>query len=141
VLIAHGDKPVFIYLFNAYGYVTPGIATMFLLGILWRRTTQAGALTAGLLTVPLSALLGWAFPGMPFMNRTGIVFWSCLLACFVVSLLTRPASEADLRGLVWTKGSLSWSGEGGMPGRGWRSPVVWWAAVTGAVLYFYIRYP
>ena len=40
------DKPVFVYLLHAYGYVTPGIATMFLLGILWKRATHAGVLTA-----------------------------------------------------------------------------------------------
>jgi solute:Na+ symporter, SSS family len=55
VLISHGDRPVFLYLLNAYGYFTPGIATIFLLGILWRRTTHAGALAAGILTIPLSA--------------------------------------------------------------------------------------
>jgi hypothetical protein len=71
VLMKHSNRPIFIYLLNAYGYFAPGIATMFLMGILWKRTTQAGALTAGLLTVPLSLLLESAFPKMPFLNRTG----------------------------------------------------------------------
>ena len=27
---------------------------------------------------------------MPFMNRTGIVFWTCIAACIAVSLMTQP---------------------------------------------------
>src|SRR5690606_5331992 len=45
LLITHSDKPVFLYLLSAYGLFTPGIATMFLMGILWKRTTHMGALT------------------------------------------------------------------------------------------------
>src|SRR5690606_1143661 len=56
LLMSYSDKPIFIYLMNAYGLFTPGIATMFLLGILWKKTTSAGALTAGLVTIPLSLL-------------------------------------------------------------------------------------
>src|SRR5690606_39697909 len=74
LLALYSEKPIFIYLMNAYGYFTPGIATMFLLGILWKRTTHAGAVAAGLLTIPLSLIIEYAFPEMPFFNRTGIVF-------------------------------------------------------------------
>ena len=41
LLTQHSKKPIFLYLLNAYGYFTPGIATMFLLGILWKRTTTS----------------------------------------------------------------------------------------------------
>ncbi len=150
VLLGHSDKPVFIYLLNAYGYVTPGIATMFLLGILWRRTTHAGALTAGALTIPLSVLLEKTAPMLPwglapyvepFMNRTGIVFWLCMLAAALVSLVTRPKSDAELEGLIWTRESLSMP-EGLRRARPvWQSPGLWWAIVTAAVLYMFVRYP
>src|SRR5690606_26252326 len=106
LLALYSEKPIFIYLMNAYGYFTPGIAAMFLLGILWRKTTNAGAITAGLLTVPLSLAIEFAFPGMPFFNRTGIVFWACMVACAVVSLVTKPKPEAELAGLIWNKESL-----------------------------------
>jgi SSS family solute:Na+ symporter len=105
VLLTHSDKPVFIYLLNAYGYFTPGIATMFLAGIFWKRATHAGALAAGLLTIPLSLLLEKSAPHLgptigpfitPFMNRTGIVFWLCVLVCVLVSLATKPPAAAHL---------------------------------------------
>jgi len=141
VLMKHSNRPIFIYLLNAYGYFAPGIATMFLMGILWKRTTQAGALTAGLLTVPLSLLLESAFPKMPFLNRTGVVFWICMAVCAIVSLFTKPKSEFELKGLIWNKESLFLPPEQRALMRGLRRPIIWWALVMALVLYFFIRYP
>jgi len=140
LLLAKSDKPVFLYLLNAYGFFTPGIATMFLLGVFWRRTTHAGALTAGIMTVPLSLVVEFIFPDMPFMNRTGIVFWTCMLVCVIVSLYTKPKTSAELAGLIWSKDSLSLLPEQREQQRGLRNPFIWWAIVTAMVLYFYIRY-
>lgn len=140
LLALYSEKPVFIYLMNAYGYFTPGIATMFLLGILWKRTTHAGAVAAGLLTIPLSLLMEYIFPQMPFFNRTGIVFWACMLVCILVSLATKPKPVAMLEGLIWNRASLSLPRAQQEQQRGIRNPVIWWAIVTGMVLFFYIRY-
>ncbi len=140
LLSLYSEKPIFIYLMNAYGLFTPGIATMFLLGILWKRTTHAGALTAGLLTIPLSLAMEFVFPEMPFFNRTGIVFWSCMAICAAVSLLTKPKPEVELEGLIWNKESLSLPLDQREQQRGWRNPFIWWAFITIVVLYFYIRY-
>lgn len=140
VLMSYSDKPIFIYLMNAYGLFTPGIATMFLLGILWRRTTQQGALTAGILTIPLSILIEFVFPQMPFFNRTGIVFWTCMAMCVLVSLVTKPKPEAELAGLIWNKESLSLLPEEREQQRGLKNPFIWWAIITAIVLYFYVRY-
>ena len=140
LLLLHSEKPIFIYLLNAYGYFTPGIATMFLMGILWKRTTHAGAIAAGLLTIPLSLGLEFLFPAMPFFNRTGIVFWVCIIVCALVSLKTRAKPNAELTGLVWTRGYLKLPPDQAGHYKGVRNPVVWWAIVTALVLFFYIRY-
>jgi len=140
LLALYSEKPIFIYLMNAYGYFTPGIATMFLLGILWKRTSHAGAIAAGLLTVPLSLAIEFAFPEMPFFNRTGIVFWSCLVVCALVSLMTKPKAEAELTGLIWNKKSLSLRPEERAQQRGLRNPFIWWALITVIVLFFYIKF-
>jgi SSS family solute:Na+ symporter len=125
---------------DAYGYFTPGIATMFLMGILWKGTTHAGAMTAGLLTIPLSVALQHAFPGMPFANRTGIVFWFCMMACAGVSLVTEAKPDAELAGMIWNKDSLRLP-----PGErerytGFRNPLLWCIIVNAAILYFVFRY-
>lgn len=140
LLALYSEKPIFIYLMNAYGYFTPGIATMFLLGILWKRTTHAGAIAAGLLTIPLSLAIEYALPGMPFFNRTGIVFWACMVSCAAVSLATKPKPTSELTGLIWNRESLSLPPEQRAQQRGLRNPFIWWALITGIVLFFYIKY-
>ena len=144
LLTQHSKKPIFLYLLDAYGYFTPGIATMFLLGILWRRTTTAGALAAGVLTIPLSLLLKWFWPKswhpLAFQNRTGIVFWMCIVICIVVSLVTTAKPQAELKGLIWTKDSLRLPPEQRARNRGLRRPFIWWAIITAIVLFFYIRF-
>ena len=140
LLLTNSQKPIFLYLLSAYGLFTPGIATMFLLGILWKRTTHAGALTAGLLTIPMSLTMEYFFPAMPFYNRTGIVFWTCMAVCVVVSLLTKPKPEIELKGLIWSRSSLSLLPEEKHQQRGFRNPFFWWAIVTSLVLFFYVRF-
>jgi SSS family solute:Na+ symporter len=150
IIVALHDRPIFIYLLDAYGYFTPGIATMFLLGIFWKRTTHAGAVTAGLLSIPLSvampAALRWLFPNipalsnMPFFNRTGIVFWLCMLVCVLVSLYTKPKPAAELEGMIWNRQSLFLPTEQRKLYRGLRRPFLWWAIITAVVLYFFVRY-
>ncbi|NGM66371.1 SLC5 family protein [Sphingobacterium sp. SGR-19] len=140
VLIGYSDKPVFLYLMNLYGLFTPGIATMFLMGVFWKRTTSQGALAAGLLTIPLSLIMEFAFPDMPFFNRTGIVFWACMMTCVVVSLFTPAVSGARLHNLVLTKGSFQLSEAEKIQNRGLRNPTLWWLIITLLVLYFYVRY-
>src|SRR5262249_10791440 len=128
LLTQHSKKPIFLYLLDAYGYFTPGIATMFLLGILWKRTTTAGALAAGFLTIPLSLALKWFWPKpwhpLAFQNPTGIVFWSCILMCLFVSLCTKPQPEAELNGLIWNRQSLHLPEDQRDRYRGLRRPLV-----------------
>lgn len=140
LLISYSDKPVFLYLMNLYGLFTPGIATMFLMGVFWKRTTSIGALTAGIITIPLSIILEFVFPDMPFFNRTGIVFWTCMLVCILVSLMTHPVPAAQLQGLIWEKESMQLPEGERQHYKGLKNPFYWWLFITLAVLYFYIRY-
>jgi SSS family solute:Na+ symporter len=150
VLLSQSQKPIFIYLLNAYGYVTPGIAAMFLLGILWRRATHAGALAAGAVTIPLSALIEQTVGLLPetlsiyvtpFANRTGIVFWACILIGIVVSLATTPKSDKELEGLIWNRESMRLPPGQRTLNRGLRSPFLWWALITAVVLGFFVCFP
>lgn len=138
VLIGYSDRPVFIYLMNAYGYFAAGIAAMFLLGIFWKRATHAGALAAGALTLPLSAALDLWMP-MPFANRTGIVFWACIGVGVLVSLVTRPKSEEELKGLIWSWRAVLATEDGEQP-HGLMRPVYWWALVNGVCIAMFFIY-
>ncbi len=81
------------------GFISPGVLVIFLLGFFWRRTTASAALTAALLTIPLSTLLKYlpywtngAFPDYPFLDRMSIVFVFLLLLMIVMSLLDRRSA-------------------------------------------------
>ncbi len=158
-MLSKQDTPIFLYLLNLYGMFTPGIATMFLLGILWRRTTQWGALAAGLLTIPLTLFLDWLTGGLkiphlappelpgtviqylsPFMNRTGVAFWTCMAVCVAVSLVTKPRPEAALKGLIWNRESLRLPPEMRQQARGLRSPFLWWLIIFSFTVFLYIRF-
>jgi len=138
-LIKHSEKPVFLYLMSAYGYFAPGIAAMFFLGIFWRRGTHAGALAAGALTVPLSAILDVVYP-IPFANRTGIVFVACIVLAVVVSLFTTPKPAAEIENLVWNWKSATGTARGEEKPKILNNFAVWWCVIIALVAYFYYKY-
>ena len=133
------EKPIYMYLLNAYGYFTPGIAAMFLMGIFWKRTTYAGAVFAGLATIPLTLLMEEIYPKMPFLNRTGIVFWLCMLGCFLISLVTKPRPESEIGYLIWNRESLKLPENERV--RGLKRPGFWYIIILLIVLSFFVMYP
>ena len=78
------------------GFVSPGVLAIFLLGIFWKRTTSAAALTGTLLTIPISAVLKFAYPSIPFLDRMTITFAIIVLVMIMVSLLKSAKSEHKL---------------------------------------------
>jgi SSS family solute:Na+ symporter len=96
----------FQYIQEFTGFFTPGITVMFLLGLFWKRATEAGAIVAAVTSVLLSFLfrqsLPWAFLPLaandylaPFMNRMFVVFWISLILAVVVSLLWPARKESN----------------------------------------------
>ena len=93
-LLSHFDQ-AFQYIQEYNGFFTPGVAVIFLLGLFWKRATEAGALTAAAGSVVVSFLY-WKFcPGIPFMNRIGYVFLICLGSAIVVSLMQKSKSKSS----------------------------------------------
>jgi SSS family solute:Na+ symporter len=78
------------------GFISPGVLAIFLLGFFWKRTTAPAALTAALLTIPLSTVLKFlpvwtngSFPDYPFLDRMSIVFVVLVALMIVITLLDR----------------------------------------------------
>jgi SSS family solute:Na+ symporter len=91
-LLSHFDQ-AFQYIQEYNGFFTPGVTVIFLLGIFWKRATEAGALAAAAASV-VASILYWKFlPAVPFMNRIGYVFLICLGLAIVVSLLQRAKPQ------------------------------------------------
>lgn len=83
------------------GFISPGVLAIFLLGFFWKRATAGAALTAALLTIPLSTLLKYlpywtdgAFPDYPFLDRMSIVFVVLIVLMILISILN-PRSKTQ----------------------------------------------
>ncbi|RIV19424.1 sodium transporter [Fibrisoma montanum] len=77
----------FEYIQEYTGFISPGILCIFLLGMFWKRASANGALAAAVLSIPLSTLLKYQVPDMPFLNRMGTVFWICVVVHVTISLI------------------------------------------------------
>ena len=107
---------LFVYLQSVQAYISPPIAVVFLLGLLWKRLNGAGALTALLLGFVLGALRfvaelgaksGWEWvTGCPFMTyyaRINFLHFAVILflvsgaVLVITSYLTRPPTEEKMK--------------------------------------------
>ena len=119
---------IFMYFQAAASYIAIPIATVFLFGIFWRRSTPAAALTVMIAGIPLGVLvsilfgavsladccpqLGAFLPILPqhlidaysldnFFVEAGINQVLCSVLMVVVSLMTVPRAEEEIRPLMW----------------------------------------
>ena len=90
-----GFEQGFQYIQEYTGFFTPGIVVIFLLGLFWKRTTEAGALAGAIGSFALSILLKLAWPTLPFMDRVGLVFLLALGLAVAVSLATTARTGSD----------------------------------------------
>ena len=93
-----GFDQAFQFIQEFTGFFTPGIVVIFMLGLFWKRASEAGALTAAIGSVVLSAIFWWLQETgqfiFPFMNRVGVVFVVSLIAAVIVSLLVPAKPDA-----------------------------------------------
>lgn len=82
------------------GFISPGVLAIFLLGMFWKRTTAAAALTGAIITIPVSIILkylpGWTsgrFPDYPFLDRMTITFFVVCLVLIILSLVQPDAAN------------------------------------------------
>jgi len=76
---------VFQFIQEYTGFLTPGVMAIFLFALAWKRTTSTAALSAVILTIPVSAILKYALPDIGFLNRMGIAF---VILCAVITIIT-----------------------------------------------------
>ena len=59
----------FQYIQEFTGFFTPGIMVIFLLGLFWKRATEAGAIAAAVTSVVLSTMFKYTLPSGAFRRR------------------------------------------------------------------------
>jgi SSS family solute:Na+ symporter len=84
------------------GFFSPGIFTIFLFGLFWKRATANGALAVAIATLPVSLLFYYISPlnTIPFLDRMGWCFL-ILSAVMVVTSLTNK-QEADPKAITFS---------------------------------------
>lgn len=69
------------------GFISPGVFAIFFFGVFWKKTTSNAALVGAGLSIPLSVLLKWVFPALPFLDRMGVVFLVIASLMILISLV------------------------------------------------------
>lgn len=88
----------FQYIQDYTGFISPGVLAIFIMGLFWRKSTANAALISALLSIPLStAFKVWA-PGIPFLDRMGLVFLISVALIIVISLLEGKGKD-DPKGI------------------------------------------
>lgn len=83
---------VFRYIQLVWGFISPGVVAVFLVGLVSRRTPLAAALTGLLLGVPLYGFLLWRFPEIAFLNHMAICFVTIVVVMTIITMI-RPLAQ------------------------------------------------
>ena len=81
--------------------MSPGILAVFLMGLFWKKTTNRGAITGVLISIPVALLLKFLPIEMPFLDQMMYTFLLTMVTIGMVSLATCKTDD-DPKALVLT---------------------------------------
>ena len=113
-LMKYISGELYVYLQSVQAYLAPPIASVFLLGLFWKRINAKGAVTAlfggfiigvmrlvaELIKDKLSGAL-YTFADMNFLYFAVYLFLGCIGMMVAVSMFTRPPSYEKIQGLTY----------------------------------------
>ncbi len=82
------------------GMISPGVTAIFVFGMFWRKTTSNAAFWGTLISIPVSALLKFLFPEMPFLDQMMVSF--LIISVFIV-ISSLMSSQTESKGLQLSK--------------------------------------
>lgn len=115
VIVEMQGAQMFYYIQEVTDYLTPPIASLFLISVLWHCCNETGAFWGGMVRFTLGAShLGLAFiycepqcdrpderpffiKDVHFMYVAAVLFWVSGLVAVIVSLCTPPPKKAQIR--------------------------------------------
>ncbi|ORA38185.1 sodium:solute symporter family protein [Mycobacterium aquaticum] len=126
-LIASGYSNLMDYLQTLFGFFNAPLFATFILGMFWKRMTATAGWT-GLVAGTLSAITVFALSkagvidlpgqGMPFLAASA-AFVVDIIVSVVVSLVTAPKPETELKGLVYSQTPVKLFGDPEDAGKPW----------------------
>lgn len=100
-----GIDQAFQFIQEYTGLVSPGILSVFLMGLFWKKTTNKATIWGILLSIPIALVLK-TIPGIPFLNQMGITALLTMLIVAIASLLENKGVE-DAKGIELTKDTFA----------------------------------
>jgi SSS family solute:Na+ symporter len=141
---------VFMAIQNIGAWVAAPIASLFLVGVMWKRATAAAAMFVLWFGFPFTAFVEHVLfkhvavlrPFDNWLNRTFVVWLACMALMVIVSLFTRAPAPEKLAGIIWSPKMAALPAAERLKYGGWRSLFLWWAIFAGLVvaLYLYLFY-
>ncbi len=141
IWFSHRQLGVFILIQNVGAWVAAPIAAVFLLGVLWKRTTAAAATFVLIFGFPYTAFVeyylfkhvSWLLPFDNWLNRTFVVWITSMFLLVVVSWFTRPPRPEQVKGLIWSLDAAKLPPSERERNRGIRNLFLWWCIFVGAM--------
>ncbi|GAA4449035.1 sodium/sugar symporter [Nibrella saemangeumensis] len=101
-------KGGFQFIQEMTGLVSPGVFAAFVMGFFWKKTNSMAALIAIVGGFLLAVALHFLAPGIPFLDRMGIVFMICVAVMIAVSLAQPSTKGLDIDASMFrTSGSFA----------------------------------
>ena len=111
-----GIDQAFQFIQEYTGIVSPGILSVFVLGLFWKKTSNKGAIYGALTSIPIALFFkvgpkGWMtgsaldgiFPSLPFLDQMGITAILSMVVIALVSIRENKEND-DLNGISLDKG-------------------------------------
>ena len=110
-----GIDQAFQFIQEYTGIVSPGILSVFILGLFWKKTSNKGAIYGALTSIPIALFFkvgpkGWMtgsalegiFPSLPFLDQMGITAILSMVVIALVSIRENKEND-DLKGISLDK--------------------------------------
>ena len=110
-----GIDQAFQFIQEYTGIVSPGILSVFVLGLFWKKTSNRGAIYGALTSIPIALFFkvgpkGWmtgsaleaVFPSLPFLDQMGFTAILSMLVIALVSIRENKEND-DLKGISLDK--------------------------------------
>ncbi|MEN8122966.1 MAG: sodium/solute symporter [Bacteroidota bacterium] len=75
------------------GMISPGVTAIFVLGLFWKKTSSTAALWGTIISIPVSAVLKFVTPDMPFLDQMMVSFLIISVIIVIISLLGKKQIE------------------------------------------------
>jgi SSS family solute:Na+ symporter len=145
IWFSHQKLGVFDLIQDIGAWVAAPIAAVFLLGVLWKRTTAWAATFVLVFAFPYTAFVeyylfkhvDWLMPFDNWLNRTFLVWASSMVLLVVLSLVTKPPPREKIEGIIWSWAVAKLPESERERNRGLRNLFLWWCIFIGAMAALY----